>query len=403
MSQPEDIGLPEALERAAAALPADADTIRPANGDPFALLSLLDAEASTRILEWLLVHEPIAGGEIVSAWTDAGGEATERLLRIDPDGLPKVARKALRHAHHRLRSRGESVPEPDRGEVVATLPEVLESLEAASISALDPGGTRMAYLVEGNPSGGARMFAATLDEDRGVIELEAFTAGRGKIKKFMSEFARREDFPAVEAPPDAVRALIARIAAHQSSDRPLPRAFSEWRKRIASPPEGSLTPGELVREALAAEVGENGEDRARAVGLVREQKVGPWPPARAVLQEIVQRLNDVSTGVVLASGGARQAQLDSALDEAVEQVYEADFGQCTARRFDETAYVFWQRDRLPDARACLAAATAFRDRAPDFRSLGRAMLEVVLAPVLKSIERSPEGPDNSAESLLVRP
>jgi hypothetical protein len=164
-----------------------------------------------------------------------------------------------------------------------------------------------------------------------------------------------------------------------------------------------LTPGELVREALAAEVGENGEDRARAVGLVREQKVGPWPPARAVLQEIAQRLNDVSTGVVIASGGARQAQLDSALDEAVEQVYEADFGQCTARRFDETAYVFWQRDRLPDARACLAAATAFRDRAPDFRSLGRAMLEVVLAPVLKSIERSPEGPDNSAESLLVRP
>ena len=403
MSQPKDIGLPEALERAAAALPADADTIRPANGDPFALLSLLDAEASTRILEWLLVHEPIAGGEIVSAWTDAGGDATERLLRIDPDGLPKVARKALRHAHHRLRSRGESVPEPDRGEVVATLPEIRENLEAALISELDPGGTRMAYLVEGNPSGGARMFAAALDENRGVIDLEVFSAGRGKIRKFMREFARREDFPAVEAPPDAVRALIARTAAHQSPDRPLPRAFSEWRKRIASPPDGSLTPGELVCEALAAEVGEDGEDLARAVELVRDQKVGPWPPARAVLQEVAQRLNDVSTGVVIVSGGARQAQLDSALDEAVEQIYGADFGQCTARRFDETAYVFWHRDRLRDARACLAAATAFRNRAPDFRSLGRAMLDVVLAPVLKAIERPPRDPDNSTESLLVRP
>jgi len=403
MSQPEDIGLPEALERAAAALPADADTIRPANGDPFALLSLLDAEASTRVLGWLLAHEPIAGGEIVNAWTDAGGDATERLLRIDPGGLPKVARKALRHAHHRLRSRGESIPEPDRVEVVATLPTVVEDLEAASISVLDPGGTRMAYLVESNPSGGARMFAAALDENRGLIELEVFSAGRSKIKKFMSEFLRRKDFPAVEAPPDAVRALIARIVANQSTDRPLPRAFSEWRTRIANPPEGSLTPGELVRETLAAEVDADGEDRGRALELVRDQKVGPWPPERAALQEVAQRLNDVSAGVVIVSGGARQAQIDSVLDEAVEQIYGAEFGECTARRFDETAYVFWRRDRLQDARACLAAATVFRNRDTDFRSLGRAMLEVVLAPVLKSIEQESGDRDDSAESLLVRP
>jgi hypothetical protein len=403
MSQSEDIGLPEALERAAAALPADADTIRPANGDPFALLSLLDAEASTRVLEWLLAHEPIAGGEIVNAWTDAGGDAIERLFRIDPAGLPKVARKALRQAHHRLRSRGESVPERDRGEVVATLPPVLEGLEAASLSVLDPGGTRMAYLVESNPSGGARMFAVALDENRGVIEVEVFSAGRSKIKKFMSEFLHRKDFPAVEVPPDTVRALIARVAAHHSTDRPLPRAFLEWRTRIASPPEGSATPGELVREALKAEVGEDGEDLGRAAELVRDQQLGPWPPERATLEVLVKRLNDASTGVVVVSGEARQAQIDSLLEEAVEQIYGAEFGECTARRFDETAYVFWRRGRLPDARACLAAATAFRERAPEFRNLGRAMLEVVLAPVLKSIERELGQPDESAKSLLVRP
>ena len=402
MSQPDDIGLPEALERAAAALPADADTIRPANGDPFALLSLLDAEASTRVLEWLLAHEPIAGGEIVNAWTDAGGDATERLLDIDPAGLPKIARRALRHARHRLRSRGESIPEPDRGDVVATLPKVVEELEAASISVLDPGGTRMAYLVESNPSGGARMFAVALDENRGVINLEVFSAGRSKIRKFMSEFLNRKDFPAVEAPPDAVRALIARIAAHQSPDRPLPREFAEWRKRIASPPEGSATPGELVREALAAEGEVAGEDLERAVELVRDQQVGPWPAERSALEGGAQRLNDASEGVVIVSGGARQERIDSVLDEAVEQIYGDDLGECTARRFDETAYVFWRRDGMGDARACLAAATAFRNRALEFRVLGRAMLEVVLAPVLKSIDREPDDQGDDAQSLLVK-
>ena len=60
MNSAKDIGLPEALERAAAARPGDEDEIRPANGDPFALLSLLDAEASQRVLEWLLANEPLA-------------------------------------------------------------------------------------------------------------------------------------------------------------------------------------------------------------------------------------------------------------------------------------------------------------------------------------------------------
>ena len=104
MSPEKDIGLPEALERAASALPDDGDAIRPANGDPFALLSMLDAAASKRVLEWLLVNEPIAGADLVDAWGDAEPEALAPLLEIDSEGLPKAARKALRRVHHRLRT-----------------------------------------------------------------------------------------------------------------------------------------------------------------------------------------------------------------------------------------------------------------------------------------------------------
>ena len=43
MSAQSGVGLPEALERAASALPAEADAIRPANGDPAQLLDLLGA------------------------------------------------------------------------------------------------------------------------------------------------------------------------------------------------------------------------------------------------------------------------------------------------------------------------------------------------------------------------
>ena len=403
MNSAKDIGLPEALERAAAALPGDADEIRPANGDPFALLSLLDREASQRVLEWLLANEPLAGSDLVGAWADAGGDAAALLTRIDDAGFPKQARKALRRAHHRMRSRGESIPVRVQQPIVATLPKVVDEIAISLVSGLDPRGTRMAYIVESDPSGGARLFAAAIDEDRGVRELEIFSAGRSKIKAFIRDCTRREDYPAVEAPVDAVRALIARSAAKQPADQPAPRAFAEWRTHIAEPAEGASTPGELARAALVADDAAEIGDVGRALALLRDQSIGPWPPSNDTLSEIVQRLGEVAEGVVVVSAAAKQEQLDQALDEAVDQVFESGFAGSTANRFEETAYIFWRQEALEDARACLAAAKAFRGAKAEYRELGRAMLEVVLAPALKSIERQSEKTENRDGPSMVSP
>jgi hypothetical protein len=401
MSSRTNIGLPEALERAAAALPADADGIRPANGDPFALLSLLDSEATTRVLEWLLIHEPDAGAELVTVWADAGGDAAEPLKRIETGSLPKAAQKVLRRAHHRLRSRGESVPQPDRGPVVATLPKVVDELNLGLITAIDPSGTRMAYLVEANPSGGARMFVAALNEERGVVEFDVFNAGRSKIKQFIRDVTQGGGHPAIDTPPDSIRALIERIADYQPEDRPLPRAFSEWRQRIARPAPGTATPGELALAALDPSEEKGGEALSRAVELARERKVGPWPAKPEILQEVAQRLKDVSTGVVIVSGEARQEQVETALDEARGRIFDAEFSRRTGERFEEAAYVFWKNGREEDARACLAASRAFREEAPESHPIARAMLEVVMAPVLTAAEEKPSA--ESDPSLLVRP
>ncbi len=389
MSSAKNIGLPEALERAAAALPGDGDGIRPANGDPFALLTLLDAEGSQRVLEWLLVHEPLAGSELVEAWADAGPEAAALLTRVDASGLSKEARKVLRRAYHRMRSRGESVPERAEQPIVATLPKVVDEIAVSLVSALDPRGTRMAYLVESDPSGGARLFAAAIDDERGVRDLEVFSAGRSKIKSFIRNCKRSEAYPAVEAPVDAVRALIARSANAQPADRPPPRAFAEWRSHIADAPEGTSTPGELARAALAAGAADAEGDARRALAMLRDRSIGPWPPDDECLSEIAQRLSDAADGVLVVSATARREQLDRVLDEAVERVFDADFAKRTANRFEETAYVLWRREALDDARACLAAAAAFRGEPAEFLALGRAMLESALASTLAQLERAP--------------
>lgn len=384
----ERIGLPEALERAASALPEAADAIRPANGDPGRLAELLEPGQADRVLRWLLQNEPGAGAELVGAWTEVPGLA--RLVAgIAPDTLPKEARKALGRALHRMRSRGEALPAAEREAVVATLPRIDESVDEARVTALDPHGVRLAYLAADHPSGGVRLFELALDDERGVVEFDVYGTGRSRVRRFLRDVERRERWAGVPAPPAAVRALVARAASRQAPDRPAPRGFAEWRARLCDVPEGTATPGALARDALGGGEADPAV-LARVAERVREGAVGPWPPAIERVRPLLDRLDEIARGVILVSDAARSEQVDRTLREALDEVYDEGLRERTAARFEESAYVEWKSGRDDDARACLAAARAFREQPPADNPVARAMLESVLAPALR---RAREGAD----------
>ena len=96
------VGLPEALERAASALPEHADAIRPANGDPFQLAQALDEGASGAVLRWLLENEPAAGEELAHEWAEDPKGTGRIVLGLDLSGLPNSARKPRRMARMEL-------------------------------------------------------------------------------------------------------------------------------------------------------------------------------------------------------------------------------------------------------------------------------------------------------------
>jgi hypothetical protein len=379
------VGLAEALERAAGALPAEADRIRPANGDPLRLLELLDAAAATRVLGWLLAHEPEDGAELAAAWAEAPEAGAAAVLAVDEAGLPRAGRKALRRVRHQLRSRGVAVSSPPPQQVVATLPPVEDRLDEALLSPLDPRGTRAAFLVSSHPSGGARMFEVLLDDLRGLLETRVYNVGRSQLRRFVRSFTQRDEFPAVSAPPDAVRALIARIAAAQPADRPLPRGFVEWRAQLAGAPQAARTPGEIVRGELADVAAEPSLLR-RAAEQVRAHVLGPWPPPADALHGLAERLGEAARGQVILSPAQRRQQLDAVLDQALEALFAEPFAERTAERFEETAYWWWRRGSEQDARVCLAAARAFREGGVRENPVARAMIEVVMAPVLAKLE-----------------
>ncbi len=393
------VGLPEGLERAASALPGDADAIRPANGDPAALLRALDVEAAARVLGWLLAHEPEAGAELAESWAEAPDAASGPLPRLQAEALPKAGRKALSRVRHRLRSRGIELADAEPAAVVAKLPPIEEEIEAAFLSAVDPRGTRIAYLVESNPTGGVRLFELVLDEERGVIEFEVYSTGRSKARQFVRDLRSRERFPAVEAPADAVRALIQKIAAGQPASRPLPRGFIEFQARVASPKPGARTPGELAQEALGKAT--DAKSLARAVELVRTHEVGPWPAATPALEKVAERIHELAKSPLVVSPAARRERAQTLLADARAEVFAEPVAAHAAQRFAESAYVFWKLGREDDAKACLAAAQAFREGSLEENPVAHALLEGVLAAVLASLDQP--APGEPEPSLLVKP
>ena len=89
------------------------------------------------------------------------------------------------------------------------------------------------------------------------------------------------------------------------------------------------------------------------------------------------------------------------LADAQAEIFAEPVGGYTAQRCEESAYVFWKTDREEDARACLAAADAFRGKPPAENPIARALLEAVLAPLLAGLEE--QAPREAEPSLLVKP
>ena len=120
---------------------------------------------------------------------------------------------------------------------------------------------------------------------------------------------------------------------------------------------------------------------ARAEELLRQSAIGPWPPE-------VERLV-ATTGELAENAGEDWSRAAVAL---FDDQHAAD----TAFRFEESAYVFWKRDAVDDARACLAAADAFRAGDPSSNPVAGACAELLLAGALESI-RARRDPEPSAE------
>ncbi len=384
------MSLAESLERAASALPDDEEAIRPANGDPVQLLGGLGVEGSQRVLAWMLEHEPAEAEELASAWLEEEG-GPQVLASLDGSELPKAGRKVLRRIAHRARSRGIEIAEGQATPKVARLPEVEESIEQGYVSAYDPRGSRIVYLVESHPGGGVRLYEGLLDELRGVLDFQVYRIGRSQLRDFVRRLTRQERYPAIAAGAAAVRALIAAAAEVHPEARSLPKAFSEWRSAAISGADPDARPGEQVRSALARPV-HDAAAQAALLEEIDEGGLGPWPPDPDKMAETTAAVRDrveVQRSAAEASGEAPDIDAEEvrrALRDAMLELYVGELASATATRFEESAFFAWKQEQPERAQQMLLTASALR--------AGEAAEDALVAGLASAVTR------HLADSLL---
>ena len=383
------MSLPEALELAAGALPDQADVIRPANGDPIQLLSALDDDGCGVVLAWLLANEPEAGEELLLDWCeDDRGIACVQSL--DVGALPKSGKKLLRKALHRMRTSGVDVAvvESRSAPVVPNKEAVADELNGAYMTPVDPRGSVLVFLVEANPSGGARLFQTLLDERRGVVEFNVYATGRSKTRSFLrmlTDSTSTGAAGAVEIDSGVARETIARVASAHPSDRPFPRAFSEWRRKLETGRSDS-TPGEAARASLGNVLDASDETLERVAARVRDKDLGPWPPNTARITEVSETLGSAVDDLLQKPAKARATALEKAVGAATSALFNGDHGAQTASRFEASAYVAQLGGNDEEARDLLVAADSFRGEDLGSNPIARAMTEAFTATVLKRAE-----------------
>ncbi len=374
------MSLAEALERAASDLPAYADEIRPANGDPYALLSSLSEEGAGCLLTYLLTEEPDAAAELCGDWIDS--EAGVQAMAAQTEaGLPKPGRKVLRRIHHRLRTSGieivSAAPEP----VVARLGKVEEDFAEGFVSLPDHTGVQVAFLVESRPNRSARIYEVLLDPGLGIRKFTSFETSRSEAKQFLRSARAAKNETLVPVSAQALRALYARSAALQGEKDPLPRAYIEWRHRFEVP-ASTETPGEEALSALA-EQGLPAEDEAQLGAVEVLERFGPWGPTDA----------DLLKDALEAAGGLSG---EEAVREAGKVLLSEAVSASLAARFREASYVFWKQGEEKHSKSCQLAVKFLAESRSDWGSLGEAFVKGVLDSIRRADGAGPEAADSHA-------
>jgi hypothetical protein len=191
------------------------------------------------------------------------------LVEAEPAVGDRAVRKEIRRSLYRLRQRGVPVPDPAPP---APGPKPATEADAEGfVSAFDPRGDRVVWLVRAQPTGGALLVAATLNEPDGLRDVHAGEASRKQIRAVRQRMEAEAKIRLVSADWRVLDALL--VEAHErTGGGTAERDWLRLRPRLTT--EAPRPPAEPRPAASHRERGRGLRPAAASAALLGEPEPG---------------------------------------------------------------------------------------------------------------------------------
>ena len=333
-----------------------------------------------RLEAWL----DVLGADLAAAFdglaSDDAVRLADALVALGEAGAPvlehaqasvaeKQVRKLIRRGLHRLRSRGIEVSPTRPVSHGSVLKPLVEQVEQAFVTAIDPTGQRGVYLI--SPSRvRVRILQVLASDVSGIVRIDPLEGQRGDARRFVRQLERGKLVVAAVEPRSA-RALLRRLEAACPEER---SALDATLLAEATRGEAAPTPGEALRERL----GESGLSAGEADAVLRSRiergAVPPWPLGGDAVAEAARHLGEAERSPLVLSELQRRERAERVLLETAERVLDPPVRERLSGRLEETGVLLEAGGDRDGAVALVALAGQIRQ--------ARGALEV---PYLRSL------------------
>jgi len=288
-------------------------------------------------------------------------ESAQLLLRIEEGARQdKLLRREARRALYKLRQKGIAAAPRAGGENTAGTRPALASPDAEGLlSAGDPLGDRLLWILKPRSGGGLFHLSTVVNEPAGLKEAVLAEVNRKGIRALREELQARHGLRMVEVDwryCDAIaaegyervrgRGQVSESAAHY------PQLRMQLFTSAAKPLDAPLYPPHAPVEASLAS----------SASLFEEPELYPWLLGEAVLSPYLARYREIRDSPIVLDRPAQLARLEEIVQSAVVELFGAERAASWQRRLDEAAYFFAKTARAEAAERAAAVAGAIAER-----------------------------------------
>jgi len=312
--------------------------------------------------------------------------AGELLVEMEANATGAL-RREIRRAIYKLRRRDIEVREPEAERKAPSEPT--EMGLTALMSAIDPEGAQIVWMIKARASGGVVRLWGLVSETLGLAGVQNHALARRELNAQQKELEAQSGTRLVDIDPRLADFILCDAYRRTpESGRLNVGSFYALRTEVTSAP----TPTDLSHPIYAEFAKEAAEEPS--IDLLKELEIQAFRIPPKELEPYLDEVNRAQESVLVVSRSSQDERIMGAVEKAIGELLSGARAERLRRRLEDTGLYLARTGRRQQAGWAAGAAAKIRDGAdlakvPFFRSLVQTQLGAMMA---QAAERKREEP-----------